>query len=110
LTRPVDPQAAAALGLSAGWVRSLIKRWNAEGSEGLVDRRKATNCGRDRWGVSVAKTTGRRRPRGLGFSPHVSRPRHPEGVGKTPWPGGSIGSDASVPTRRSRYGPRPVWG
>src|SRR4051812_15329186 len=52
LTRPVDPPAAAevaeAVGLSAGWVRSLIKRWNAQGPEGLVDRRRSTNHGREK--------------------------------------------------------------
>jgi transposase len=50
LTRPIDPprpaEAAARLGLSAGWVRALIKRWNAEGPDGLADRRKAANGGR----------------------------------------------------------------
>lgn len=50
LTRPEDPpaaeQVAAALGLSPGWVRARIKRWNAEGPDGLADRRKATNGGR----------------------------------------------------------------
>ncbi len=117
LTRPVDPPPAAAvadaLGLSAGWVRSLIRRWNAEGPDGLADRRKATNGGREklsidrqvdlwdalrhappdgglwtgpkvaayvrgRWGVIVAKSTGWRWLRGLGFSLQVPRPRHPE--------------------------------
>jgi transposase len=43
LTRPEDPPSPAAvatqLGLSAGWVRALIKRWNAEGPNGLADRR-----------------------------------------------------------------------
>ena len=42
------PRLCEALGLSAGWVRSLIKRWNAEGPDGLVDRRKRTNGGREK--------------------------------------------------------------
>jgi transposase len=50
LTRTPDPpspaEAAAQLGLSAGWVRALIKRWNAEGPDGLADRRAAANGGR----------------------------------------------------------------
>src|SRR3954468_16482781 len=50
LTRPGDPPApaegAAQLGLSAGWVRALIKRWNADGPDGLADRRTATNGGK----------------------------------------------------------------
>jgi len=50
LTRPEDPPGPAAvaaqLGLSAGWVRALIKRWNAEGPDGLADRRKAANGGK----------------------------------------------------------------
>lgn len=49
LTRPEDPlspaQAAQQVGLSAVWVRTLIKRWNAQGPDGLVDRRAATNGG-----------------------------------------------------------------
>src|SRR5689334_23077947 len=50
LTRPDDPPSPAAaavqLGLSAGWVRALIQRWNADGPDGLADRRKAKNGGR----------------------------------------------------------------
>jgi transposase len=50
LTRPGDPPTPAAvapqLGLSAGWVRALIKRWNADGPDGLADRRKGANGGR----------------------------------------------------------------
>src|SRR5262245_855937 len=51
LTRPHDPPGPAAvaaqLGLSAGWVRALIQRWNADGPDGLADRRGA-NGGRPR--------------------------------------------------------------
>ena len=49
LTRPEQPlspaQAAAQVGLSAVWVRALLKRWNAQGPEGLADRRVGTNGG-----------------------------------------------------------------
>jgi transposase len=55
LTRPEDPPAPAAvatqLGLSAGWVRALIKRWNAEGPDGLADRRTTNNGGRHKLSV-----------------------------------------------------------
>ena len=50
LTRPEQPlspaQAAAQVGFSAVWVRALLKRWNAQGPEGLADRRVGTNGGR----------------------------------------------------------------
>src|SRR5947199_5609206 len=50
LTRPGDPptpaEVAPQLGLSPGWVRALIKRWNADGPDGLADRRKAANGGK----------------------------------------------------------------
>jgi transposase len=49
LTRPDSPPSPAhvaeVLGLSAGWVRALVKRWNAEGPAGLADRRATTNRG-----------------------------------------------------------------
>jgi transposase len=49
LTRSDDPltpaQVAAALGLTPGWVRKLLKRWNAGGPTALADRR-AANGGR----------------------------------------------------------------
>ncbi len=55
LTRPVAPPSAAevaeAVGLSPSWVRSLIGRWNARGPDGLVDRRKSTNHGREKLSV-----------------------------------------------------------
>ena len=45
LTRPEAPptpaQVAVQVGLTPGWVRALLKRWNAEGSDGLADRRAA---------------------------------------------------------------------
>lgn len=50
LTRPDEPltpaQAAAAVGLTPSWVRTLLKRWNTEGAAGLADRRVAANGGR----------------------------------------------------------------
>ena len=50
LARPDDPltpaQAAAQGGLTPSWVRTLLKRYNAEGPQGLVDRRVRTNGGR----------------------------------------------------------------
>jgi transposase len=50
LTRPNSPpspaQVAAAVGLSAGWVRALVKRWNADGPAGLADHRAAVNGGK----------------------------------------------------------------
>jgi transposase len=48
LTRPDDPltpaQAASHVGLTPSWVRSLLKRYNSDGPEGLADHR-ATNGG-----------------------------------------------------------------
>jgi transposase len=45
LTRPENPlspgQAAAAVGLSPSWARTILKRWNAHGPDGLADRRAA---------------------------------------------------------------------
>ena len=50
LTRPDAPlspaQAAERVGLTAGWARSLLKRWNAEGPGGLADRRAVKNGGK----------------------------------------------------------------
>jgi transposase len=50
LTRPEAPlspaQAAAQVGLTAGWARALLKRWNADGPDGLADRRAAKNGGK----------------------------------------------------------------
>ncbi len=50
MTRPDEPltpaQAAHQVGLTAGWVRTLLKRWNADGPDGVADRRAVTNGGR----------------------------------------------------------------
>jgi transposase len=52
MTRPDDPpgpeQVAPLVGLSPGWVRALIHRWNAEGPDGLADRRKGASRGRSK--------------------------------------------------------------
>jgi transposase len=49
LTRTEDPPAPAAVaaqvGLTPAWVRTVLKRWNAEGPAGLADRRATTNGG-----------------------------------------------------------------
>jgi transposase len=42
---PPPTRVAELVGLSAGWVRALIKRWNAEGPAGLVDRRAGASGG-----------------------------------------------------------------
>ena len=36
---PAPAQAAAQVGLTPAWARTLLKRWNAEGPAGLADRR-----------------------------------------------------------------------
>jgi transposase len=50
LTRTPSPPAPAAVaaqvGLTPAWVRTVLKRWNAEGPAGLADRRPATNGGK----------------------------------------------------------------
>jgi transposase len=50
LTRTADPptpaEVAARVGLTPAWVRTVLKRWNAEGPAGLADRRAARNGGR----------------------------------------------------------------
>src|SRR3954454_5298004 len=52
LTRAEQPlapaQAAAQVGLSAVWARTLLKHWNAEGPDGLADRRAGTCGGRSK--------------------------------------------------------------
>jgi hypothetical protein len=45
-TPPAPAEVAAQLGLTPAWVRTLLKRWNAEGPAGLADRRPARNGGR----------------------------------------------------------------
>ena len=47
-TPPAPAQVAAQVGLTPAWVRTVLKRWNAEGPAGLVDRRAARNGGTPR--------------------------------------------------------------
>jgi transposase len=39
---------AALVGLTPAWVRTVLKRWNAEGPAGLADRRATANGGKSR--------------------------------------------------------------
>ena len=52
LTRTASPPApaevAAQVGLTPAWVRTVLKRWNAQGPAGLADGRAARNGGRPR--------------------------------------------------------------
>ncbi|WP_165253385.1 IS630 family transposase [Paludisphaera soli] len=52
LTRSPEPPppaaVAAQVGLTPAWVRTVLKRWNAEGPAGLADRRAVANGGRPR--------------------------------------------------------------
>src|SRR3954447_21965517 len=44
---PPPPAAVAAqIGLTPSWVRTVLKRWNADGPAGLADRRAVTNGGK----------------------------------------------------------------
>jgi len=43
---PTPAEVAAQVGLTPAWVRAVIRRWNAEGPDGLTDRRSARNGGR----------------------------------------------------------------
>src|SRR3954468_22965580 len=43
---PSPAEVAAQVGLTPAWVRTILKRWNAEGPAGLADRRPARNGGR----------------------------------------------------------------
>ena len=43
---PTPERVAGVVGLSPGWVRKVLKRWNADGPDGLADRRARTNGGR----------------------------------------------------------------
>jgi transposase len=49
LTRTAEPPSpahvASQVGLTPAWVRTVLKRWNAQGPEGLADRRPLTNGG-----------------------------------------------------------------
>jgi transposase len=43
---PTPAEVASRVGLTPAWVRTLLKRWNAEGPGGLADRRAAKNGGK----------------------------------------------------------------
>jgi transposase len=43
---PTPAAVAAQVGLTPAWVRTILRRWNAEGPDGLADRRPATNGGK----------------------------------------------------------------
>jgi transposase len=43
---PAPAAVAAQVGLTPAWVRTILRRWNAEGPAGLADRRPARNGGR----------------------------------------------------------------
>jgi transposase len=45
-TPPTPAEVAPQVGLTPAWVRTVLKRWNAEGPAGLADRRSARNGGR----------------------------------------------------------------
>jgi transposase len=52
LTRTTDPptpiEVAAQVGLTPAWVRTVLKRWNAQGPDGLADRRAVANGGKSK--------------------------------------------------------------
>jgi transposase len=45
-TPPTPAEIAAQIDLTPAWVRAVIRRWNAEGPDGLADRRTTRNGGR----------------------------------------------------------------
>src|SRR3954453_4439741 len=45
-TPPAPAAVAAQVGLTPAWVRTILKRWNAEGPGGLADRRPVINGGK----------------------------------------------------------------
>jgi transposase len=45
---PTPAEVAAQVGLTPAWVRTVLKRWNADGPGGLADRRATTNGGQTR--------------------------------------------------------------
>lgn len=52
LSRPDDPPTPAEIstqvGLTPSWVRTVLKRWNEHGPEGLIDRRRVSNGGKSK--------------------------------------------------------------
>jgi transposase len=81
LTRPGEPPAPAEVarqvGLTPAWVRTILKRWNAEGPAGLADRRPARNGGRpklsdEQQAALVEALQGRPADGGLWTGPKVA--------------------------------------
>jgi transposase len=91
LTRSADPPApaevAAQVGLTPAWVRTVLKRWNAEGPGGLADRRTDRSGGRpklcdEQRAALFEALQGRPADGGLWTGPKVARyARDPWGVG-----------------------------
>ena len=98
---PNSAQVASQIGLTPSWVRTILKRWNAHGPAGLIDRRVAANGRKLRltpaqqaelsavlmqpppdgglWtGPKLAACA--RRPAGIGCGGWGSRPRCPIGI------------------------------
>ena len=68
---------ARQIGLTPAWVRTLLKRWNAEGPGGLADRRAARNGGPAQFLAEQQATLfealqGRPAGGGLGTGPKVA--------------------------------------
>lgn len=45
---PTPAAVAAQVGLTPAWARTVLRRWNAEGEAGLIDRRSASNGGKSK--------------------------------------------------------------
>jgi len=75
--RPTPAAVAAQVGLTPAWVRTLLKRWNAEGPDGLADHRPARNGGRpklseEQQAALFAALQGRPADGGLWTGPKVA--------------------------------------
>src|SRR5690242_1270143 len=55
---PIPAEVAPRLGLSHGWVRALIKRWDDDEPDGPADRRKAKNGGRPKLSTDQVANAG----------------------------------------------------
>ncbi len=47
-TPPTPAQVGVQVGLTPAWVRTVLKRWNAAGPDGLADRRRSANGGKSK--------------------------------------------------------------
>lgn len=81
LTRSPDPPPPAAIapqvGLTVAWVRTILKRWNADGPAGLGDRRAAANGRKpllsdEQWAALFEALQGRPDDGGLWTGPKVA--------------------------------------